>query len=244
MDTTVAFILRNSRPLDLLLWEHARGRPRHDQVLEALSAYQNDDGGFAWAIEPDNFSPRSTPMGTWKATTVLRQIDCFDPGVPLVGLAVDYLAATRRPDGYWDATHPATNGFPHAEWWEDTGVEGRLWGINPTAALLGYLLRAGVDVTGDANALVNRYMNGPRVTMTELPVALTLHEDLLAVAAPAPAEFAERLASDIDAMLERDPARWSDYVVRPSPCSTAATPSSRRLMPISSPRRSATSSRP
>lgn len=155
-------------------------------------------------------------MGTWKATSVLRQINCFDLDVPLVARAVDYLTATRGPVGYWDATDPATNEFPHGEWWEDTGPEGRRWGINPTAELLGYLLRAGVDVTGDVNALVGRYVEGPRVTMTELPLARTLHDDLRAVALPVPPGFTERLASDIAALLERDPARWTDYVVRPS----------------------------
>jgi hypothetical protein len=216
MDKTVAFIMRNSRPLDFLLWEHAQGRPRRDQVLEVLATYQNDDGGFARAIEPDNFSPHSTPMGTWKATTVLRQIDCFDSGVPLVARAIDYLTATRLPDGYWSATDPATNAFPHAEWWDDTGPEHRRWGINPTAGLLGYLLRPGADVAHDVNDLVERYVDGPPVTMTELPLALTLHDDLRSVALPVPQGFVERLASDIDAVLERDPARWSDYVVRPS----------------------------
>lgn len=216
MDMTVAFIKRNSRPLDYLLWEHGQGHARRDQVLEALSAYQNEDGGFAWGIEPDNFSRRSTPMGTWKATTILRQIDCFDRAVPLVARAVDYLNTTRRPDGYWNATDPATNEFPHAEWWEDTGPADRVWGINPTAAVLGYLLQAGLDVTRDVDELVARYLDGREPTMTELPCALTLHDDMRSAAMDVPARFTDRLASDIDAMLERDPARWTDYVVRPS----------------------------
>lgn len=216
MDKTVAFIRRNSRPLDFLLWEHAQGHFRRDQVLETLAAYQNEDGGFAWAIEPDNFTECSTPMGTWKATTVLRQIDCFDRREPLVARMVDYLLTTRRRDGYWDATDPSTADFPHAEWWEDTGAGDRVWGINPTAAVLGYLLRVGVDVTRDVDDLVNRYAEGDPVTMTELPCALTLHDDIRSAAPPVPVKFTERLARDIDAMMERDQGRWSEYVVRPS----------------------------
>lgn len=216
MEKTLAFIKRNARPLDFLLWEHAQGSPRHEQVLGVLAAYQNDDGGFAWAIEPDNFTQSSTPMGTWKATTVLRQIDCYDRAIPLVARSVDYLLATRRPDGCWAATDPSTSGFPHAEWWEDTGPADRVWGINPTAAVLGYLLRAGVDVADDVHDLVRRYMEGGPVTMTELPCALTLHDDMQPAGLPISEAFTERLARDIDMMLERDPARWSDYVVRPS----------------------------
>jgi hypothetical protein len=216
MDRTVCFIKRNARPLDFLLWQHSRGRDRREEVLDALAAYQNDDGGFAWGIEPDNFTEHSTPMGTWKATTVLRQIDCFDAKVTLVNSAVDCFLQTRRPDGYWDATDPETKGFPHAEWWEDTGPEDRVWGINPTAAVLGYLLRTGLDVEPDVRRLVDGYVDGAPVTMTELPCALTLHDDMRATGMPVPAKFAERLGRDIAGLMEPDSARWSDYVVRPS----------------------------
>lgn len=162
MNRTENFITRNSRPLDFLLWLHSRGHSRRQEVLEALAAYQNEDGGFAWGIEPDNLNEFSTPMGTWKATTSLRQIDCFDREVPLVEAAVGYLLRVRRPDGHWSATDPTTNGFPHAEWWEDTGPEGRVWGINPTAAVLGYLLRAGLELAADVQQLVHRYVAGGR----------------------------------------------------------------------------------
>lgn len=91
-----------------------------------------------------------------------------------------------------------------------------MWGLNPTAAVLGYLLRAGVDVTRDVDDLVTGYVPGAPVTMHELACALTLHDDMRAAGRPIPAAFTQRLDSDIDAMLERDPARWSDYVVRPS----------------------------
>jgi hypothetical protein len=216
MDPTVAFIRRNARPLELLLFEHSRGQDRREQVLTALAAYQNDDGGFGWAIEPDNFSPHSTPIGTWRATTALRELDCYDRDVPLVGRAVEHLLATRRPDGRWNATDPSTNAHPHAPWWQDTGPADRVWGLNPTAALLGYLLRAGVPVADDVTALIERYVAGGPVTMTELPCALDLYDDLRALGVEPPAGFADRLARDIDALLERDPARWGDYVVRPS----------------------------
>ena len=216
MKNTVSFIQRNSRPLDYLLWEHSRGQDRSEAVLEVLAAYQNVDGGFAWAIEPDNFSEASTPMGAWKATSVLRQIDCYDRAEPLVGRLVDYLLATRRPDGKWNATDPATNAAPHAPWWEDTEECDRVWGLNPTAAILGYLLRVGLDVRPDIQALVDAYLVGDPITMTELPCAITLYDDLVATGGPLPEALRERIAADVAAMLEPDPAAWSRYVVRPT----------------------------
>lgn len=216
MKTTVSFIQRHSRPLDYLLWEHSRGEDRRAAVLDVLAAYQNDDGGFAWAIEPDNFSEASTPIGVWKATTALRRIDCYDRDVPLVRRAVDYLRATRRADGRWAATDPATNVAPHAPWWEDRGPEQRVWGVNPTADLLGYLLRLGLDVQADAMRLIQEYVAGGPLSMTELPCVMTLYDDLTALGMEHPAGFRDRIAADLELLLEPDPTNWARYVVRPS----------------------------
>lgn len=216
MDNTIAFIRRNARPLDFLLFEHSYGRAEAAQVLTLLGAYQNVDGGFGWAIEPDNFSEASTPMGAWKATTVLREVGCFDRSNLLVARAVDYLLRTRRPDGFWEATAPSTADFPHAQWWQDTGPDDRVWGINPTAAILGYLLRVDADVTHDVDRLIVDYVDGVSASMHDLLCGLTLHDDLLAARRPVPQAFTERLRHELDAMLERDPSRWSDYVLRPS----------------------------
>lgn len=198
----MSFLQRNSRPLDYLLWEHAQGRDRRDAVLGVLAAYQNEDGGFAWAIEPDNFSERSTPMGTWQATTVLRRIDCYDRSVPLLAQTIDYLLITRRPDGGWDATVPATGAYPRATWCEGTEPQAAGWCLNPTAALLGFLLRVGLDVRRDVVGLMEGYIAGGPISGTELPCVRTLSEDLEALGLEPPAGFRGRITEDVEARLE------------------------------------------
>ena len=68
------FILRNARPIDLAIFKHHFEKGSAEDVISALSAYQNPDGGFGWGIEADNFNPASTPMGVWKATVYISKI--------------------------------------------------------------------------------------------------------------------------------------------------------------------------
>jgi hypothetical protein len=67
------FIYRNARPLDLARWRyHFEGGPK-EAVVTALAAYQNEDGGFGHALEPDAWNPASSPVQTWAATEILRE---------------------------------------------------------------------------------------------------------------------------------------------------------------------------
>lgn len=54
------FIYRNARPLELALWKYHFEKGNKSDVLNILSAYQNEDGGFAYGIEPDNWNVNST----------------------------------------------------------------------------------------------------------------------------------------------------------------------------------------
>ena len=49
-----------------------------EEVLKALSVYQNEDGGFGSALEPDCWNPNSAPVQTWVATEIIREIELDD----------------------------------------------------------------------------------------------------------------------------------------------------------------------
>lgn len=56
------WMVRNARPLDLARWRFHFEGGGVEPVLEALSAYQNEDGGFGHALEADAWNPHSTPI--------------------------------------------------------------------------------------------------------------------------------------------------------------------------------------
>lgn len=47
-------------------------------VLAALAVYQNEDGGFGRALEPDCWNPDSSPVQTWTATEIINEIEPED----------------------------------------------------------------------------------------------------------------------------------------------------------------------
>ena len=79
-----SFIYRFARPIDLAVFKHAFENGPAEDIITALCAYQNPDGGFGHAIEPDNFNPLSLPMGAWKATEYIREAGGLEPSHPIL----------------------------------------------------------------------------------------------------------------------------------------------------------------
>ena len=53
MEQAGNFIYRNARPLDLARWQYLFEDGGRENVLNILASYQNEDGGFGHALEPD-----------------------------------------------------------------------------------------------------------------------------------------------------------------------------------------------
>lgn len=118
------FVYRNARPLDLARFRFHFENRSADEVLYALSFYQNDDGGFSYAIEPDNWNESSTPIGTWAATMILREIGFSDTSHPIISGILKYLDSGKDfADGKWFNTVPGNNDYPHAVWWKCEGAD-------------------------------------------------------------------------------------------------------------------------
>lgn len=142
------YVDRNARPLDLMRWKFHFEKGSATQVLEALAAYQNEDGGFGHGLEPDSFNPESAPIQTWCATELLYEIGHTDGQHAIVKGILNYLDSGKDyRDGYWLAEIPSNNDYPHAPWWsyEENSIEE--WGYNPTIALAGFALRYAKEET-------------------------------------------------------------------------------------------------
>lgn len=115
------FLLTQARPLERALFEHRFEGAGTSGALAALSAFQNEDGGFGRALEPDLRSPSSSALATAIALQTLREL-----GRPaeerMVQRAVTYLLATYdEQGGVWHVAPPDVNAYPHAPWWHDEG---------------------------------------------------------------------------------------------------------------------------
>ena len=90
------FIWSNARLLERRLFAyHFRGGSRQD-VVAALRAYQNEDGGFGQALEPDIRCPDSQPVPVQHALEIM---DAVGPDAEIVRGACDFLTAITTAEG-------------------------------------------------------------------------------------------------------------------------------------------------
>jgi len=132
-----SFIYGHARLLDRRRYEYDWEGGSKEAVIEALRAYQNPDGGFGHALEPDIRCPHSQPVPTEMALMIMEEVDCFDPAI-LEGIG-RYLRTAALPEGGLPLATRSVNDYPHAPWWTIDADD--LPSINPTGRLLGLLYK-------------------------------------------------------------------------------------------------------
>ncbi len=137
------FLLNQARLLERRLFATCfLGQPGAG-VVDALRGYQNDDGGFGHALEPDKRCPASLPIDVETAFQALAAAGTVDHD--MVTRACDFLARAARETGAGGAVplaFPVIESFPRAEHWTEWTYSP---GLNPTAGLVGLLYQLGVD---------------------------------------------------------------------------------------------------
>lgn len=216
------FVLEEGRDLDraLLAYHFADGTA--DDVLAALAAYQNEDGGFGHGLEPDLRTPASSVI----ATTVAFQ-SCRSLGVPgehpLVRRGIAYLLeaydATRQ---VWPIIPPEVEDAPHAPWWDYASSEAGFGGFlsNPRVEIVGYFHDYRALVPADLRESVTTAVFAH---LHSLPDEMEMHDLIcfvsLAETEALPQELKDRIWSKLGVAAEhsvaREPEQLIGYVLKP-----------------------------
>jgi hypothetical protein len=144
IDAAADFVWCNARLLDRRRFAHHFLGESADPVVGTLRLYQNADGGFGNALEPDIRAPISQPQPVEVALHVLDALglpDVFQD--QMVTRACDWLLTVTTEEGGVPFVLTSAQLYPSAPWWktsEDTPAS-----HNPTAAIAGLLHRHGVD---------------------------------------------------------------------------------------------------
>lgn len=118
-ERAVRFLKTQARPLDRALFEYRFENASAENGLAELVRFQNKDGGFGSALEPDLRTPSSSALATGIGLGILKELD-VSPQHPMVRGAVEYLLASYNADtAVWRVAPLDTNDFPHAPWWHD-----------------------------------------------------------------------------------------------------------------------------
>jgi len=133
------FIFQNGRLLERKLFSYFFENGNKDDVIKALVAYQNSDGGFGNGIEPDLLCPDSTAIGAETAMYILDLLDYINNEI--TEQLFNWIIKEQNEEGY--INHPPKNmyNFPFQKWWSNPDDQ-RIF------ALSGFLKKWGLkDVT-------------------------------------------------------------------------------------------------
>ncbi len=222
LDRIEAYVTANGRALDIARFHHVVHGATSASVVEALAAFQNEDGGFGHGVEPDLRLPDSSPTCTWAALGHLCQLG-VGAEAPMVVSALGYLRDSYDTDaGRWMPVSDAVNDHPHSAWWHfdkdkgGTDIHQSPW--NPTAGVAGYLWHFGCTGAPDLAQLTTRataYLQAQADTDLEMHELRCLVQ--LAQLAPAPHRqpLRDLTLAAVDRIVERERAEWEGYGSQP-----------------------------
>ncbi|MEZ4740844.1 MAG: hypothetical protein R3B45_00075 [Bdellovibrionota bacterium] len=136
------YIFTEGRALEREMFKFHFEKGSSRSVLNELARYQNCDGGFGNALEPDLRTPLSSALATSIALREMVKIGISDQN-DILKNTVSYLLISLDQDKWrWIIAPIGRENSPHAPWWGAEDVVGAFRGCiaNPTAEITGYLL--------------------------------------------------------------------------------------------------------
>jgi len=111
------WIHKNARELEITIWNYHFENGSKNDVVDTLLYYQNEDGGFGNAVDPDNWNINSLPYATLYAINILKDIEYFDMNHPIYLGIKKYLNNEILSPNGWTFTIPSNKDYPHASFY-------------------------------------------------------------------------------------------------------------------------------
>ncbi len=218
-DRARAFVYGHARALERRLFSYYFQEGAAEDVLAELATFQNGDGGFGHALEPDLRLADSSVIATTVGLQILRDLG-VDEEHPLVKSAIQYLLATYDAEReVWPIIPPNVDEAPHAPWWQyDQDVLDPV--DNPRAVILGYLFDYANLVPAD---LLDRLAGLTMSRLDALPDTMQM-DNLrcyfhLAENSSLPGDLRAMVLDSVGLVagrvLARDAATWKRHVLKP-----------------------------
>jgi hypothetical protein len=230
------YLLQAARPLEKAVFKLEFNQGGVDDVLIQLEKFQNPDGGFGKALEPDLRTPTSSALCTEMALRYMLEWK-IPVEHPMIGLIIKYLLdAFDAETQVWRVVPQDANDYPHAPWWhDDAGSLERTFDgflVIPRAGILASLYHVISLVDADwlaaltektvadiENLPVDRFGGGGDTLVYALRLA-----DTPGLESGIKVRLRSRLRSIAEKIVTRDPQGWSSYAT--SPLKLAPSPKS------------------
>ncbi|MFI8688309.1 hypothetical protein [Rossellomorea sp. NPDC077527] len=214
------YIQQHARPLEQKLFSYYFEEGRKEEVINELSLYQNEDGGFGRSIEPDFRLDSSSPLATTIGLQNAKNIGLASDH-PIVQKALEYLHHTYDEEIQgWNAVSERVNSVPHAPWWHFDPKKGHCgvqttW-ANPNAEIVGYFHRYSPQ-----HSRLSEWTDKALHELKQLPHPIDMH-DFLCYARMLQEVHGETkstlytiLISHVRDTVCTDPSKWNEYVAKP-----------------------------
>ena len=170
-------VYRGARPLDYTKWKFLFENGSRDDFLLVLSSYQNEDGGFGYNLECNNWNPNSSPYTVCIALDYLDAAGDHESSIKsqIVSGIVKYLGSgAYLLDGGWVGMQgiPDNNDFAHMPWFHFDPGKAAEADIGVTKRLADFILGhadEGSDIYRKAEGLKERYRKCGQVLLHGYP---------------------------------------------------------------------------
>ena len=219
IEKSVDYLIKHGRPLEKALMEFKFNDGSPNLVIEALRYYQNEDGGFGKALEPDLRCPDSSSLCTTVAFSVMWELD-LDNNHPMIEKGIQFLMDTYDKQGKsWFFVPPAADLYPRAPWWNFEN-DSRASRHNPRPEILGSLLQAQSLVPGE---LIQEVVEDVEKTFLTERENFQMHDLLsylrLARCENLPETLEKVLSAELPDIIKKvvafEPEKWAGYSLRP-----------------------------
>jgi len=194
IERALVFLERHGRPIDAAWARAIVGQGSRQAVIDALTAFQNDDGGFGRNLEVDIKAPDSQPFATRLAMYVLISVGA-SPEEPMVRRVEQWLERVQDEDGCWRFS-PGVYDHELAPWF----AEWTFPSLNPALGLTGAAKRLGIGsdrLFERVASLVDRLASAEEIEKGEFYSILPYVEYFPWVDHPRRAEFLDVLTDRI-----------------------------------------------
>lgn len=221
------WMYRNSRQLELSIWQNIFEKGSKDAVLSSLAFYQNADGGFGNALEADCWNPNSSPYTTLNAINILKNINFNDNRHPIIqGIINFFESGAFCTDDGWLSSIPSNNDYAHAPWWTYDIKANEVESIGVTAEIVSFVIRF-VDSKSELYKKANdisRHMIEELRTQSDfgdmgIGGYCVLVDTLKQVGLINQIDYdvlLKILKELVFESIEKDTSKWDNYVARPS----------------------------
>lgn len=170
-------IHRNARPLDFTNWNYLFENGSCEEFLSVLSSYQNEDGGFGYNIECNNWNPNSSP---YTICIALDYLDTADDSVSsikdsiIIGILKYLDTGAYLLENGWVGMQgiPSNNDFAHLPWFHFDPKKATEADIGVTKRLSDFILKyadENSDIYHKAVDLKDKYSQCEHVLLQGYP---------------------------------------------------------------------------